>query len=62
MSYLNIAERALANMPIGSVVKIGVTVGFKNSFFQLQGVGVVRRITPGAYCRVLRPELICKEV
>lgn len=52
MSYYEIAERHLINMPVGSVIKIGETVGFSARFYQHQVSGVVQ-ITAGAYCRAI---------
>jgi hypothetical protein len=52
MTYYEIAERHLINMPIGSVIKIGATVGLSARFYQHQVSGIVQ-ITPGAYCRAI---------
>lgn len=52
MTYFDIAERHLINLPIGSVIKIGATIGFGARFYQHQISGIVQ-ITPGVYCRAI---------
>jgi hypothetical protein len=52
MTPFKIAEQALIDLPIGSVIKVGAALGWRNFYFQHQVTGIVA-ISPGAYCRAL---------
>jgi hypothetical protein len=52
MTPFQIAESALINTPIGSVVKVGAAIGWRTFFYQNTDTGIVS-ISPGAYCRAL---------
>lgn len=52
MTVYEIAEAALINAPMGSVVRVGAAIGWATHYFQNTETGIVA-ISPGAYCRAI---------
>ena len=52
MTAYQIAEAALIDLPIGSIIKVAAATGSRNFYFQHSDSGIVG-ISPGAYSRAL---------